>query len=128
MRIAIAILMALHGVAHLVGFVGSWQLTGPNGSIPDKTTLLAGKLALDGSGVRTMGIFWLLTAVAYWVASVAALMNLQWWMLAALGVTLFSLMLCIVALPETRIGVAVNLLILGALLVGERFEMFTTAP
>jgi hypothetical protein len=127
-RIALAVLMALHGVAHLVGFVGSWQLAGPESTIPYKTTVLAGKLDLGGPGIRAMGVFWLLTAVAFWLAAAAALMNQPWWTLAALGVALFSLMLSIVALPDSRIGVAVNLVILAALMVGQRAGLFTAAP
>ena len=128
MRIALAVLMALHGVAHLVGFVGSWQLAGPDGTIAHKTTLLAGKMALNGAGVRAMGIFWLLTAVAFLLAAVAALTNEGWWILAAFGVTLFSLLLCIIALPETRIGIAVNVLLLAMLLAGQRAELLTATP
>jgi hypothetical protein len=128
MRIALAVLMALHGVAHLVGFVGSWQLAGPDSNIPYKTTILAGRLDLGGPGVRAMGVFWLVTAIAFMLTSVGALTTHPWWIVAALGVTLFSLTLCIVGLPETRIGIAVNLLILAMLLAGQRFRMFAAVP
>lgn len=128
MRIALAVLMALHGVAHLVGFVGSWQVAGPESSIPYKTTVLAGRLDIGGPGVRAMGLFWLLTAVAFLAASAGAAMNRPWWLLAAFGLALFSLLLCVVALPDSRIGIAVNLLILALLLAGQRAELFTAAP
>ena len=75
-----------------------------------------------------MGIFWLLTAVAFLLAAVAALTNEGWWILAAFGVTLFSLLLCIIALPETRIGIAVNVLLLAMLLAGQRAELLTATP
>ena len=126
MRIALAVLLALHGVAHLVGFVGSWQLAGPDSSIPYKTTILSGRLNIGGPGVRAMGVFWLLTAVAFVLTAVGALTSHPWWTIAALSVTLFSLTLCIVALPETRIGVAVNVFILAALLFGQQVRVFTT--
>jgi hypothetical protein len=128
MRVALAILMALHGVAHLVGFIGSWQLAGSESTIPYKTTVLAGRLNLGGPGIRAMGVFWLLTAVGFWLAATGAFMNQSWWTLAALGVALFSLMLSIVGLPDSRIGVAVNLVILAALMVGQRAGLFTAAP
>lgn len=127
MRIALGLLMALHGAAHLVGFVGSWQLGGPDSSIAYKTTVLAGKLDIGQPGVRAMGIFWLLTAAAFWVASAGALMDRPWWLLAAFGVSLFSLLLCVVALPDSRIGIAVNLLIIALLLGGQKAELFTSA-
>jgi hypothetical protein len=128
MRIALAVLMTLHGIAHLVGFVGSWQLVGAESNIPYKTTLLSGRLRLSGAGVRAMGMFWLSTAVAFVLAALGALMNQPWWITGAFGTMLFSLMLCIVALPETRIGIGVNLLLLGLLLVGQSAELFVPTP
>jgi hypothetical protein len=126
MRIALAILMVLHGIAHLVGFVGSWRTAGAATNPPLKPMLL-GSQGVDRSGVHTMGVFWLLTAVAFLLASAAAVLATPWWLLAAIGVSLFSLTLCIIALPETRVGIAVNLLLLAALLLGQRFRLFTAA-
>ena len=128
MRIALAFLMTLHGIAHLVGFVGSWQLAGPESDIPYKTTLLSGRLHLGGAGVRAMGMFWLFAAVAFMLAAVGALTNQAWWILGAFGTALFSLMLCIVALPETRVGIGVNLVLLALLLVGQSARLFPTMP
>jgi hypothetical protein len=127
MRIALAVLMALHGAAHLVGFVGSWQLAGADSKTPYKATLLARKLDLGGVGVRAMGVFWLLTALAFMVAAAGAFTNQSWWLLTTLGVALFSLTLCITALPETRIGIAVNLLLMAALLLGQWAELLSVA-
>jgi hypothetical protein len=128
MRFALAVLMGLHGVAHLVGFVGAWQLAGPESTIRYRTTLLSGRLRLGGAGVRAMGMFWLIAAVAFVLVASAALLNQPWWILGAFGTALFSLMLCIVALPETRIGIGVNFLLLGLLLVGQNAELFATRP
>ena len=128
MRIALGILMGLHGIAHLVGFVGSWQLAGAASNIPYKTTLLSGRLHFGGAGVRAMGMFWLITAVVFLSVAVGALTSQSWWILGALGVLVFSLVLCIVALPETRIGIGVNLALLGLLLAGQSAQMFAPTP
>jgi hypothetical protein len=32
MRIVLAVLMALHGLSHIVGFLGSWRLAAPEGT------------------------------------------------------------------------------------------------
>ena len=127
MRIALAVLMALHGMAHLVGFTGSFQLASP-GTIPYKTTILAGKLDIGGPGVRTMGVFWLLTALAFLVAAGAALASWPGWVLTGLAVSLFSLLLCLIAMPDARIGAGVDFLIVAALLVGQRLELFSPIP
>jgi len=55
--------------------------------------------------------------------ALGVLMNQPWWVLAALGAALFSLTLSVIALPEARIGIAVNLLILTALMLGQRFGL-----
>ena len=127
MRIALAVLMALHGIAHLVGFAGSFQLASP-GTIPYKTTILAGKLDIGGPGVRAMGVFWLLAAVAFLAVAGAALVSWPGWVLAGIGVSLFSLLLCVVAMPDAWIGAAINLLLVLALLVGQWAELFSPIP
>ena len=111
MRIAIAIVLALHGFAHIVGFAGSFGLAE---SIPYKTTVLGGTVDLGDGGCRAFGILWLVAAAAFLVASAAAMTNLEWWTKAVLVVAVGSLLLGMMALPEARIGVAIDLLILGA--------------
>jgi hypothetical protein len=111
MRIAIAIVLALHGFAHVVGFAGSFGLAE---SIPYKTTVLGGTVDLGDGGIRAFGILWLIAAAAFLVASAAAMTNQEWWTKAVLVAAVGSLLLGMMALPEARIGVAIDLLILGA--------------
>lgn len=111
MRIAIAIVLALHGFAHVVGFAGSFGLAE---SIPYKTTVLGGTVDLGDGGIRAFGILWLIAAAAFLVASAAAMTNQEWWTKALLVAAVGSLLLGMMALPEAGIGVAIDLLILGA--------------
>ena len=115
MRFVLAALMALHGLAHLVGFAGSWQLA-PAKEIPYKTTVFAGHVQLGDTGIRVMGVLWLLTAVAFVAAGVGAAFATEWWVRVAMVVTCVSLAMTIVEWPEARIGLFVNLAILAALL------------
>jgi len=114
MRIALAILMALHGVAHLVGFAGAWSLA-PEG-VPYKTTVLAGHVDLGDVGIRAVGLLWLATAAAFLFAGLAAVRGTAWWPQLALGVAAVSLLLSATEWPEARIGVAINALIITALI------------
>lgn len=66
MRIGLALLMTLHGFAHLVGFMVPWQLGPVGGSY--KTTLLAGQLDIGNTGIRMVGVFWLAGALGFWIA------------------------------------------------------------
>lgn len=119
MRIAIAVLMAIHGVAHLPGFVVPWRLATLEG-MPYRTTALAGSVDLGDAGARAVGVLWLLTAVAFWVAAAGAALDSPWWGTLALGAALGSLMLCAIGWPDARVGVPVNLLIVTALVLGRR--------
>ena len=116
MRFALTALMALHGVAHLVGFAGAWQLA-PAKELPYKTTVLAGRVQLGDAGIRVMGVLWLVAALAFVATAGGAALNATWWGRAALVVALASLALTIVEWPEARIGLFVNLAILGALVI-----------
>ena len=114
MRLVLAALMALHGVAHLVGFAGAWQLA-PAKEIPYKTTIFAGHVQVGDTGIRVLGILWLFAALAFIVAAGGAVWSTQWWARAALAVTSVSLVMTIVEWPEARIGLIVNLAILATL-------------
>ena len=64
-----------------------------------------------------MGLFWLAAAVGFWVSGAAAVGDLAWWIPMAASVTVASLLLTLVELPEARVGLAVNLVILAGLFV-----------
>lgn len=120
MRIALAVLFALHGIAHGVGFVASWDLAELE-EMSYKTTLLAGRLDVGDLGIRAMGIVWLVAGLAFVVAGLAAWTRQAWWPSLAVAAALFSLALCVLGWPDARIGVAVNLAILALLLLGGRY-------
>src|SRR5690349_17519524 len=117
MRYVLAALMALHGIAHLVGFVGSWNLGPPAPAVPYKTTVLAGHVDLGDVGIRVVGVLWLAAAIAFVVTAVGAAMNVEWWMRMALVVTLGSLALTVLEWPLARIGLYVDVALLGAILL-----------
>lgn len=119
MRIMLAVLMAFHAVAHLPGFLVPWRLA----SLPEMpygTTVLAGRVDLGDAGIRVMGAAWLAAALAFVAAAAAAAMARSWWMSAAMAAAVVSLGLSVLGLPAARIGIAVNLLILAALLAAPR--------
>ena len=116
MRLALAALMILHGIAHLVGFAGSWHL----GDVPYKTTVLGGRVDLGDTGIRAAGLLWLTAAMAFVVVGAGAALNYEWWVKATLFVTLASLALTIIEFPEAKIGLVVNLAILAVLFATTR--------
>ena len=120
MRIALAVLMLLHGIAHLPGFIAAWRPDG-FGEMPYKTTILAGRVDLGDAGIRVIGVVWLLVAIGFVVAAAGTFTGRSWWMVALVGVALVSLGLSAPEWPLARVGVAVNVAILAALFAGQRF-------
>jgi hypothetical protein len=115
-RSLIALLIGAHGVAHLVGFAVAWQLL-DSPEVPYKTTVLGGLVDVGDAGTRFVGVVWLLTALACVLAGSALWAGASWAATAATAVLLFSLALCLTALPEARIGVLVNAGLLAILQV-----------
>ena len=123
MRIVLALLMALHGIAHLPGFTVPWKLT-HSAEMPYGTTLLAGRVDVGDAGIRAVGVLWLLTALAFAAAAFATWTERAGWLPLAIACALVSLVLSVLALPASRIGVGVNLLILAWLLLGSYAGLF----
>jgi len=107
LRYALSALLAAHGVAHLVGFLVPWRLmTAPD--MPFKTTLLAGRVDVGEAGIKVIGALWLLTAVAMVVAAAGVAFQTRWAGILVLPVVAVSLVLCLVELPQARIGLVLN--------------------
>ena len=120
MRILLALFMALHATAHLVGFAGSWRLSAPE-DIPYRTTVLGGRLDLGDAGIRAVGILWLLAAIAFIIAATGVMTNASWWMTGTIGVAMASLGLCMLDWPQARIGAVVNVGIIAIVLLRARW-------
>jgi hypothetical protein len=119
MRIVVAILFIVHGVAHLPGFVVPWRLASL-GEMPYRTTILNGTFDVGSFGIRLAGILWLLAGLGFAIAGLAAYGSSPAWPTIALVVTLFSLALTVLGWPEARIGLALNVVILAYLILGAR--------
>jgi hypothetical protein len=116
MRIVLAVLMVVHGVAHLVGFAGAWKLV--PGGFPYRTTVLGGQVDLGNAGIRAVGILWLLTAVAFVAVAVGAVAGVAWWAPAALVIATVSLLLTVLDFPEAHTGAVIDIAIIMALGAG----------
>jgi hypothetical protein len=118
MQYVIAIVLLIHGFAHLVGFVVPWRIAKLE-EAPYKTTLLGGKLDVGDAGIRILGLVWLLVAVAFFVSGIALLFASGWWWSYTLIVAGISLVLCVLGLPDSKFGIPINVAILGYLLTGK---------
>ncbi len=121
MRIALAVFMVFHGIAHLVGFAGSWGLLK---NVPRKTTILSGRADLGETGIRIYGVVWLILAIAFLFAAIAAGIGAPGWVHWTPWVALASLVLCGLAWPDAPVGLAANVVILALLHLGARNGWF----
>jgi hypothetical protein len=120
MRIALALFLFAHGIAHLVGFVGTFQLS-PN--VPFNPRVLGGAATADGLTLKAYGVSWLLLALGFAVVAAGALLGAPWWMPAAVEVTVISLVLCTLGWPEARIGFFLNVALLLLFAAVERVPL-----
>jgi hypothetical protein len=116
MRTALAIFLLLHGLAHTPGFAVAWRLASPP-EMPYKTTLLNGALDVGDTGIRVMGVCWLLAAIGFAAAALVTLRGHAAWPTITLGVSCFSLILGVLAWPDSRVGVILNVMLIVALLL-----------
>ncbi len=121
MRTIIAVLMILHGIAHLPGFIVPWRLAEFK-ETPYRTTLGSGRIDVGDTGIRVVGTLWLIVAVVFVAVGIAMIGDGGRWPFVAVAAALASLVLSLLSLPEARIGVVVNLVILGLLAVSGAME------
>lgn len=114
MNLLLGLFLLVHAVSHLVGFVVPWKLA-DFPEAPYKTTILNGKVDLGHNGIRIFGFIWLLTAVGFVVAVVILFMNFAVWLPMTAALAAISLVLSILAWPESKAGIPANILIFAFL-------------
>jgi hypothetical protein len=121
-RTLVAVLLAAHGLIHLIGFLVPWRIAQVEG-FAYRTTALGGSVELGAIGAQVVGLAWLAIAVGFLVAAVGAWRRAAWAPRLAAALAIASLVVCVLGLPETAAGIAVNLAILGGVMwltVGRR--------
>ena len=123
MHLAFAVLLALHGIAHLVGFLVPWRLM-TSDEMPYSTTLLGGTVDVGATGIRIAGVGWLLLAAAFlgvaWMVWTGRPGTASW----VMGTALVSGVMCVLGWPQSRVGLWVDAAILAAVFVSVRVAAF----
>ncbi|MBK6685458.1 MAG: hypothetical protein IPG45_13385 [Deltaproteobacteria bacterium] len=105
MAFVLALLLASHGVLHLLGFLRAFDLA----SIP-----LSGRtlIPLSPRGSQVLGVGWLLAALLLFGAAALSLARpAEWWALGAVALVA-SQLLIVIAWPDAKAGTVINLLLL----------------
>jgi hypothetical protein len=111
-----AVFMVLHGLVHVVGFTVPWGLGGPRG-IESSTRILNHSIEAGDTGVKLLGFIWLAAAVAFVAVAVLLWRGHPWARRSAVALVLGSTVLCTVGLPGSIMGLAIDVVLLGLLLV-----------
>jgi hypothetical protein len=121
MRELLVLLLFVHAVAHAPSFVvGAWQLRALP-QLPYRTTLLAGSIDLGEVGIRIIGVAWLLVALSFTASGVGLALSLAWWQHTAYVAIAFSVVVCILGWPDSRLGLVANAVLAAILFAGTRF-------
>ena len=115
MEIVLAGILIIHGIAHLVGFVVPWKIAQLE-EMPFKTTLFYGRVNVGDIGIRTIGIFWLIFGVGFWLCAAFVLTSFSMWRHTTLSLSVLSTLLCIAGLPDSKYGIWVNVVIIVVVL------------
>ncbi len=121
MRVATAILLLLHGLIHLMGFLKPWKLA----AVPQ----LSGRaiVPLSEGAFRVVGVLWLIAAAALvWAALLRVMDRESWWMFAAPAIVL-SQALIVLQWRDAWAGTGANLLLALAVAVGAATHAFHEA-
>lgn len=125
MRTILGLFFFGHAVAHLPGFLVDLRLkTLPE--LPYRTTVLGGLIDLGDIGTKAMGWAWLSAAIALGVVAVATGLGAAWWRSAAYAAVALSVVLCLLALPDTRYGLLANLVLVLILVLSSRVVAHAT--
>ncbi len=117
MRVAGALFLAVHGIAHLVGFRAAFW---PGALLSGQTSLLGGLIGLGYFGSRLLGVVWLLLAVSYLAAAGMVVARAPAWTTLTLAVSAASLVMCVLFWPDARIGLYLDLAVLLVVLLISR--------
>ncbi|NHF59604.1 hypothetical protein FK220_009650 [Flavobacteriaceae bacterium TP-CH-4] len=98
MRIVFAVILAIHGLIHLMGFVKAFQLKEIS--------------ALTQSISKPIGMLWLFATVLFLTTLVFFLLKKDYWAILCLVAALLSQLLIIMVWKDARFGTLANLLIL----------------
>jgi hypothetical protein len=115
------IVLALHGLIHLLGFTAYLRLATVT-TLPYRTAFLGGRLDLGAAGTSVFGLAWGLAALGFVLVAAAFLLGWGWWRPVLIGVTLLSLLLTVLDFGPAKAGIVVNLVILALLLVLPRLS------
>ncbi|HEY6879548.1 MAG TPA: hypothetical protein VI299_16090 [Polyangiales bacterium] len=109
MRSALSAVLFLHGLVHVVGFIGPLELVP---EAPFRTVVFGKPIANRSPAARSLAVLWLLLAFGFSVASVALFTHASWWFPFTTLVIVASMVMCSTAWPATQAGLILDAVLL----------------
>ena len=103
-RLIFALLMALHGLIHLMGFAKAFQY--------------AELKQLTVSISKPVGLLWLLTALLFIVSTLLFLLKKEYWAVIAIPAVVLSQFVVMLSWQDARYGTIANVIVLIAAVIG----------
>lgn len=123
-RRILAGLLAIHGIAHLVGTTDAITAVNDNSSVE----YLFGQWNITGTGPLVgVATLWALAAAGFIAVGVTTWIDTRWWPRALVTMAAVSVVLCLVALPQAAIGTVINIALVATAgaVTARRPERFT---
>jgi len=111
-RAVLATFLALHGLAHLIGFTIDWELT--DGASARLSTGVIGGIDVGTPGMRVLGVLWVVASLAFLAAIAGVARDAPWDATAIVPAAGFSAVLCIAQIGTAWIGLVID----AAILIG----------
>jgi Sec-independent protein secretion pathway component TatC len=122
--ILFALLLTLHGLIHLLGFVAYWPLK----DVPElayKTVFLNGRLDFGAGGTRLYSVLWLVASLGFIVAAVALFRGQAWGMPVLVVIAVLSGVITALDWNDAFRGTLIDAAILAVLLFGPQITRLT---
>ena len=126
LRFVVGVFFVLHGLVHLLPFGVSWQLFTTD-DLPYSTVVLGGRVDVGHTGIRLVGLLWLLATLIWVVAGVGLILLAPWWTALTVAAALFSSLVCILGLPMAKYGLLINVVVLVLVVLNGQFHWLPPA-
>ncbi len=103
MRLALILILVIHGLIHLLGFVKAFNLAQVD--------------ALTKHISKPFGVIWLLTAVLFMVTAVLFFLDRDWWWAIGAVAVIISQLLIILYWSDAKFGTIANLIIIIPIII-----------
>jgi hypothetical protein len=122
-----AAVLALHGIVHWIGFAVPFGLM-TSTSNPYTTTALWGNLELGDAGAHVVGIAYLALILPFVAAGYGILRERRWAIPLTAVVAGLSAVVCALTSPNAVVGLVLNLVIVGFVLVAPQLVSAQARP